>query len=868
MSSLLPCSLCLKGSPAHDDHLCIKSETAMSEHHNEKDGVSGKTRRQKSLPESTPGKYGNGAGNSTPANVNGKQAKNVLFDATGIAPDRAAIRAHLEFIAGPARQSHPDALIEIAYDDGADGRLNDVIHALLFGLGEIDKAVDFAILVNAERRNVYVGVTLKKANTPRKQRTKGHHALVATCMAGDIDADASAVQGRIDKLGVDIGARVVTGFVPERREHVWTHLPEPCVDLDAFDRAFKSFVAHIGGDAKATGRSRVLRLGGTLSYPPGIKREKGYVVELTTLKLDETAKTAPLDTFLGLDPLDPADKPSEPRESDAAGAVGPPAPTGKFMADVNTLAIRNLAGWVPKLFGQDAMPRSYEEDGYRVSSEALGRDLQEDISLHTQGIVDFGVHDLGDPRQGKRSPIDVVMEWSERYGRKLADGKSPDTPELAARWLCEQLGIDVEAFKRSIRRQAASQYLELGREVVEQDGSLIDKETGEILDAADTVKASAAIAASVKIDTPSGKRVLMKRAADIKIRGYDWVWKFYLCRGKLHIIAGAKGDAKSTIGFQLAAIISTGGRFPDGARAKPSNVIIWSGEDGEDDTIVPRLVAMGADRKRIFILSEVDENGKKRPFDPSIDLENIEAAMAQAQITGDVALLILDPVVSAVKPGADSHKNAETRQGLQPVVDFAKKHHCAVLGVHHLTKGTKGNAPVERLTGSLAFGAIPRIVLMTAKRVEPEDGESPRVLVRAASNIGPDGGGFGYDVEVTFVNDEDGVTFPATRIKWGEHIAGAAKALIDAAETAETPEERRSPAMAAAKTFLADMLKNGPQLMTEVVEAAEANGHSKATLRRAREKMAVKVRKTASGAWEWALCGDMSAHLESSDNDG
>ena len=41
----------------------------------------------------------------------------------------------------------------------------------------------------------------------------------------------------------------------------------------------------------------------------------------------------------------------------------------------------------------------------------MGRDLEEDLSIHPSGIKDFGVHDLGDERQGKRSPLDVVMEF-------------------------------------------------------------------------------------------------------------------------------------------------------------------------------------------------------------------------------------------------------------------------------------------------------------------------------------------------------------------------------------------------------------------------------------------------------------------------
>src|SRR5262249_8871431 len=48
---------------------------------------------------------------------------------------------------------------------------------------------------------------------------------------------------------------------------------------------------------------------------------------------------------------------------------------------------------------------------YRVSSKALGRDLEEDLSIHPTGIVDFGVADQGDAYHGGRTPIDIIMEF-------------------------------------------------------------------------------------------------------------------------------------------------------------------------------------------------------------------------------------------------------------------------------------------------------------------------------------------------------------------------------------------------------------------------------------------------------------------------
>src|SRR5262249_16715565 len=75
-------------------------------------------------------------------------------------------------------------------------------------------------------------------------------------------------------------------------------------------------------------------------------------------------------------------------------------------------------------------PNSTSDGGYRVSSADLNRDLEEDLSFHPEGIKDFGVHDMGDPRGGKRTPIDIVQEHLHK-----------DFTE-AVRWLAGQLGLD------------------------------------------------------------------------------------------------------------------------------------------------------------------------------------------------------------------------------------------------------------------------------------------------------------------------------------------------------------------------------------------------------------------------------------------
>lgn len=344
------------------------------------------------------------------------------------------------------------------------------------------------------------------------------------------------------------------------------------------------------------------------------------------------------------------------------------------------------------------------------------------------------------------------------------------------------------------------------------------------------------------VDLPAPSCVTLTCAASLKPEPVKWLWHGWLARGKLHIIAGAPGTGKTTVAMAIAATLSTAGRWPDGAHCEPGDVVIWSGEDDPADTLLPRLIAAGADPRRVHFVDSVTEAEGKRPFSPAADLDLLSETMDRLEQRP--ALLIVDPVVSAV--AGDSHKNAEVRRALQPLVDLASRHGCAVLGVTHFTKGTQGRDPVERVTGSLGFGALARVVMATAKR--PEDEGGGRMLARAKNNLGPDDGGFVYDFDVT----EPLPGIEATRVLWGNALEGSARELLASAETETDPEERSE--LDEAKDFLLDSLAAGPIASKEILKDARECGIAEKTLRRAQKALGVLAeKKDFSKGWQWRL---------------
>lgn len=335
--------------------------------------------------------------------------------------------------------------------------------------------------------------------------------------------------------------------------------------------------------------------------------------------------------------------------------------------------------------------------------------------------------------------------------------------------------------------------------------------------------------------------IVLVNGADLRPQPIRWLWFLWLALGKLHILAGAPGQGKTTICSSFSSTVTAGGCWPDGTPCEPGNVLIWSGEDDPADTLLPRLLAMGADPARVFFVNGARIDGKTVPFDPARDMVQLTAAATRI---GGIKLLMVDPVVTAVT--GDSHKNTEVRRGLQPLVDLAAHLDCAVVGISHFSKGSGDRDPTERVVGSVAFGAVARVVLVAAK-TKAEDGEERRVLARSKSNIGPDSGGFNYQIDQVEVDGHPGVN--ASRITWGAAVDGTARELL----TDHDSDNGEKSARESAEDWLRELLADAPVPSNTVKTEAKDAGFSWATVRRASDSIGVVRRKGGmDSGWYWS----------------
>ena len=325
------------------------------------------------------------------------------------------------------------------------------------------------------------------------------------------------------------------------------------------------------------------------------------------------------------------------------------------------------------------------------------------------------------------------------------------------------------------------------------------------------------------------RHVELVRASSIAVKPVHWLWKNRVPLGELTLLAGREALGKSTIAYTLAAWITLGtmkGRFLD----QPRSVLVAATEDSWEHTIVPRLMAAGADLDRVFRIDVVTEDGVDGLLTLPSDISDLHEAVRQS----DAALVLLDPLMSRLSAHLDSHKDAEVRVALEPLTSFAKRAHVAVLGIIHVNKSSSADA-LNMIMGSRAFGAVARAVLMAVKN--PEDDTC--LFGLAKNNLGSkDQPAFRYRIVGEKVTDTDEGPVWTGRIDW----LGTSERSVD--EVMVAMSEGGMEGMSAideAAGWLEDYLNSvgGSKASAIVKSAGSKQGHNERNLQRAASKLKV-----------------------------
>jgi Family of unknown function (DUF5906)/RepB DNA-primase from phage plasmid len=187
--------------------------------------------------------------------------------------------------------------------------------------------------------------------------------------------------------------------------------------LDEFEALQKGLIAHFNSDPAIHDLPRVLRV------PGFVHSKEGTPFLSRILQINE------IGPYKWKDLREAFPAPEKPQHDPRAQSTGQDDLSDRWR-DLNSEAIRRYSDWVP-----DVLPAATKTDtGYRVTSADLGRDFEEDLSFHAEGIKDFGVHDMGDSRGGSRTPIDIVEQYLHKNFNE------------AVSWLAQKLGHDPQGY--------------------------------------------------------------------------------------------------------------------------------------------------------------------------------------------------------------------------------------------------------------------------------------------------------------------------------------------------------------------------------------------------------------------------------------
>jgi putative DNA primase/helicase len=318
-----------------------------------------------------------------------------------------------------------------------------------------------------------------------------------------------------------------------------------------------------------------------------------------------------------------------------------------------------------------------------------------------------------------------------------------------------------------------------------------------------------------------------------------WLWSNHLARGKITMLAGDSALGKSQISICLTAALTKTGEWPDGDPAPRGSVIILSAEDAINDTIVPRLVAAGADLSRVYCLRCVRVDGQSRSF--SIQ-SNMNLIAEKVREVGDVALVIIDPVSAYLGSEIDSHKITDVRAALLPLEQFAAQLDVAVLCIAHPPKAPSTKA-LSFIAGSGAFTHAPRLAFMVI-----EDPESPgrNLLLAVKNSLGRKADGMGYSIVSAFVGPGESIL--TSRIEWDTRpVYMSADEVLRA-----HADKNKAKARGEAEDFLRTTMTPGQSYpAADIFKQAAAAGISERTLRRAHNDLRIKNSKNGFGGKMW-----------------
>jgi AAA domain len=363
----------------------------------------------------------------------------------------------------------------------------------------------------------------------------------------------------------------------------------------------------------------------------------------------------------------------------------------------------------------------------------------------------------------------------------------------------------------------------------------------------------------------------LTRMSDYKPKQLEFFWPSKIPKNKVAVFAGEPGAAKSLVTCFLAEVQSTGGCFPgeDAPSLKPAEVLMMYCEDDTEDTVLPRLIAVGADTDRVheFKITKVAKDGtaEERHLALDTDLHLLRQCLRD---NPGIRLVTVDPITNYTGAAKITDEKA-MREVLTPLKELAAEYEITIILVAHLNKRSDVSA-LNRVLGAVAMTGVARSAWIFAADDEaPDDGFDHGLMLQGKTNNSRRAKqGLKYTVKTKKLAQLPEDALPVPYIEWNGESDMTAD---DALDTSSGKKSEKAVKRHEAEALLKSVLANGPKFVEEVENIAAARHVSDATLRRAKKSLKVqwgKEKGKQDGRIYWHLPGDGRLPTMSSNEDG
>lgn len=403
---------------------------------------------------------------------------------------------------------------------------------------------------------------------------------------------------------------------------------------------------------------------------------------------------------------------------------------------LNTYALENLSKWVPHFF-PDA--REYRE-GYRIASEDIGESYEEELTVHPlpMGIKYFGVADQGDATEGRRTPVQIISEYSLHVDKATA-----------AKALSVQLNFPISEF-----------------DVL----PVANHSTPVVMSAANSLVGIAELTGA-KRQFDFGA---IKSISDLQRQSFKattWIVDKLLPAGSLMLAARPK-MRKTWLALQLAIAVASGREFL-GHKCNKCDVLYLALEDNERriQNRIRTLQKFELDPPDLsgfkyftggisvagngqVVVTDQEEFDRMEQFFPRGD-EGVQALDQYLTEFPKTKVIIIDTLAHFRGDRLSRDIYESDYKAMMPITRLASKHDILIILVTHEKKGNAdrgiGSDFLEDVTGSAGMtGGVDGVISIKGRRGAQDQTEARKILISGRDIP------FDYEFDVAFDADQGG----------------------------------------------------------------------------------------------------------------